>query len=149
MSYIHTYTEIRNLYRIYDYTWVQWLWMPIYHIVSNYGPGVYFSPATFHLATKWHWWLAIWDWRLLFEVLNQGFQAMNSNDNWRHSYSRSTWYYAPWNDSMVHSHHVYKSVWLTIIGEQVILGRSLTANPHNELTVAVIKDSQVVSHIPL
>ena len=52
-------------------------------------------------------------------------------------------------DSMVHSHHVYKSVWSTIIGEQVILGRSLTANPHNELAVAVIKDSQVVSRIPL
>ena len=52
-------------------------------------------------------------------------------------------------DNMVHSRHVYKSVWSTIIGEQVILGRSLTANPHNEIAVAVIKDSQVVSHIPL
>ena len=52
-------------------------------------------------------------------------------------------------DSMVHSHHVYKSVWLPIIGEQVILGRSLTVNPHNELAAAVIKDSQVVSGIPL
>ena len=52
-------------------------------------------------------------------------------------------------DSMVHSHHVYKSVWSTIIGEQVILRRRLTANPHNELAVAVIKDSQEVSRIPL
>ena len=52
-------------------------------------------------------------------------------------------------DSMVYSHHAYKSVWSTIIGEQVILGRSLTANPHNELAAAVIKDSQVVSRIPL
>ena len=52
-------------------------------------------------------------------------------------------------DSMVHSHHAYKSVLLSIIGEQLILERSPLANLHNEVAVVVIKDSQVVSHILL
>ena len=50
-------------------------------------------------------------------------------------------------DSMVHSHHAYKSVWLPIRGEQLILERSLPANLHNKIAVVVIKDSQVVSRI--
>ena len=41
-------------------------------------------------------------------------------------------------DSVVHSHSVYKSVWLPVIEEQFVLGRSLPTNPHNELPVAVI-----------
>ena len=49
-------------------------------------------------------------------------------------------------DNMVHSHHAYKSVWLPIIGEQLILERSLPANLHNKFAVVVIKDCQVVSH---
>ena len=53
-------------------------------------------------------------------------------------------------DNMVHSHHAYKSVWSPIIGEQFILERSLPANLHNKIAVVVIiKDSQVVSCIPL
>ena len=39
-------------------------------------------------------------------------------------------------DSVVHGHHVYKSVWLPVIGEQLILEKE-PANPHNELAVAV------------
>ena len=50
-------------------------------------------------------------------------------------------------DSMVHSHHAYKSVWLPIIGEQLTLERSLSAYLHNKIAVVVIKDSQVVSRI--
>ena len=42
----------------------------------------------FTLATKR-------DWRLLAEVLNQCFQAMNSNCSWRHSCSKSGRYCAP------------------------------------------------------
>ena len=49
-------------------------------------------------------------------------------------------------DSMVHSHHAYKSVWSPIIGEQLILDRSLPANLHN-IAVVVIKDSQTLSRI--
>ena len=50
-------------------------------------------------------------------------------------------------DIVVHSHHAYKSVWFPIIGEQLILERSLPANLHNKIAVVVIKDSQVVSRI--
>ena len=49
--------------------------------------------------------------------------------------------------SLIHNHCVYKSVWLPVI-EQLILGKSLQANLHSELLMAVIKDSQIVGHIP-
>ena len=52
-------------------------------------------------------------------------------------------------DSMVHSYYAYKSVQSPIIVEQLILRRSSLANSHNELAVPAIKDSQVVSRIPL
>ena len=52
-------------------------------------------------------------------------------------------------DSMVHSHHAYKYVWSPIIREQLILERSLPVNLRNKIAVVVIKDSQVVSCIPL
>ena len=42
-------------------------------------------------------------------------------------------------DSIIHSHHAYKSVWLPIIGEQLIQERSPLANLHNEIAVVVIK----------
>ena len=44
-------------------------------------------------------------------------------------------------DRVVHSHYVYKSVWLPVIGEQLVLGRNLLANPHDEFAVAVKKGS--------
>ena len=50
-------------------------------------------------------------------------------------------------NSIVHSHHAYKSVWLSIIREQLIVESSPLANLHNEIAVVVIKDSQVVSRI--
>ena len=40
-------------------------------------------------------------------------------------------------DSMVHDHHVYKSVWSPIV-EQLFLGKE-PVNPHDKFTVAVIK----------
>ena len=49
-------------------------------------------------------------------------------------------------DSMVHGHHVYKSVWSPVVGEQLVLEKE-PANPHDEFAVAVIKDSQIVGHI--
>ena len=48
-------------------------------------------------------------------------------------------------DSMVRVHHVYKLVWSPVQKEQLILEEP--TNPHNEFSVAVIKDSQVVDHI--
>ena len=52
-----------------------------YRIALNYGPGIYFFPATFHPGHLMRP-ATIRDWRLLIEVLNQSFQAMNSNGNW-------------------------------------------------------------------
>ena len=49
-------------------------------------------------------------------------------------------------DSVVHGHHVYKSVRSPVIGEQFILEKE-PVNPHDKFAVAVIKDSQIVSHI--
>ena len=39
-------------------------------------------------------------------------------------------------DSVVRGHHVYKSVWLPVTGEQLILEKE-PANPHNDFAVAV------------
>ena len=39
-------------------------------------------------------------------------------------------------DSVVHGHHVYKSVWSPVTREQLILEKE-PANPHNELAAAV------------
>ena len=50
--------------------------------------------------------------------------------------------------SLIPNHCVYKSVWLPVIEEQIILEKSLQANLHNEFSMAVIKDSQIVSRIP-
>ena len=47
---------------------------------------------------------------------------------------------------VVCGHHVYKLVWLPVIDKQLILEEP--ANSHNEFVVSVIKDSQIVGHIP-
>ena len=57
-------------------------WIIIYCIASNYGLGVYFFPATFTPATKQDWWLYQTGVYFIVEVLNQIFQAMNSNGCW-------------------------------------------------------------------
>ena len=52
-----------------------------------------------------------------------------------------------WQDNRVYGHHVYKSVWSPIIGEQFIQGITLPANPHHEFPVKVIKESYIVGSI--
>ena len=47
-------------------------------------------------------------------------------------------------DSMLCSHHLYKSM---IVIREPGLGRSLPANPQDEFAVAVIRDSQIVGHV--
>ena len=54
----------------------------MYRNASNYGPGVYFFPATFHPSNYMRL-ETIQDWYLLFEVIIKVFQAMNSNNSWR------------------------------------------------------------------
>ena len=69
-----------------------------YRIALNYMAQVFISfQQLFTLATKR-------DWHLLAEVLNQCFQAMNSNGSWRHLCRKSGRYCAHEIDSAVHSH---------------------------------------------
>ena len=42
-------------------------------------------------------------------------------------------------DSVVRGHHVYKTVWTPVIGEQLHLEKE-SGNPHDDFAVAVIKD---------
>ena len=48
-------------------------------------------------------------------------------------------------DRVVHGHHVYKSSWSPVI--ELFLEKN-PADPHDEVAVAVIKESQIVCHIP-
>ena len=50
-------------------------------------------------------------------------------------------------DSVVRGQHVYKTVWTLVIGEQLYLEKE-SGNPHDDFAVAVIKDHQIVGHIP-
>ena len=49
--------------------------------------------------------------------------------------------------SMVRGHHVYKTVWTPVIEEQLYLEQEYS-NPYDDFAVAVIKDHQIVGHIP-
>ena len=49
-------------------------------------------------------------------------------------------------DSVIVSHHGYKSVWSPVL-EQPFLLTNPQLNPHDESVVVVIKDAQTVSHI--
>ena len=50
-------------------------------------------------------------------------------------------------ESVVRGHHVYKVVWTPVIGELLPL-RAEDNNEHDAHAVAVIKDSDVVGHVP-
>jgi len=50
-------------------------------------------------------------------------------------------------NSVVQGHHVYKTGWMPLIGEQLYLEKE-SRNPHDDFAVVVIKDHQIVGHIP-
>jgi len=50
-------------------------------------------------------------------------------------------------DSIVQVHHFHKEIWTPVIGEQLYLDKE-HGNPHDDFAVAVIKDHQIVGHIP-
>ena len=91
------------------------------HIVSNYGPGVYFFAETSYPATKQ-------DQCLLVEA-SSVMPAVNSDGSWRHVRSRYCIYCEI--NSMIHGQHIYKSVWLPVIREQLYLEKD-PINPHND-----------------
>lgn len=50
-------------------------------------------------------------------------------------------------ESFVRGHHVYQASWTPSVGEVLPVRREL-ANEHDRFAVAVLKDGEVVGHIP-
>ena len=50
-------------------------------------------------------------------------------------------------ESAVRGHHVYKSVWHPVLGEQLTLERE-NSNSHDRHAVSVMKDGTIVGHVP-
>ena len=50
-------------------------------------------------------------------------------------------------ESSVHGHHVYKDVWSPVIGDELLV-QVEEHNTFNEFGVAVMKNSDVVGHVP-
>ena len=49
--------------------------------------------------------------------------------------------------SVIHGHHIYKDSWTAVIGEGRNCEREFS-NRHDSFAVAIMKDTQVVGHIP-
>ena len=49
--------------------------------------------------------------------------------------------------SVIRGHHIYKSIWTPIIGEELVL-EAQDDNEHDKHAVAVVKDVCVVGHVP-
>ena len=49
--------------------------------------------------------------------------------------------------SAIHGYHYYKDVWTAVIGEQRNCEREF-GNRHDSFAVAIMKDGQVVGHVP-
>jgi len=50
-------------------------------------------------------------------------------------------------ESTVRGHHVYKALWSPDIGEELPV-QCEVSNIHNDFTVAVLKNSNTVGHVP-
>lgn len=50
-------------------------------------------------------------------------------------------------ESYIRGHHVYHTIWTPIIGEVLPVKRELT-NDYDRFAVAVLKDGEVVGHVP-
>ena len=48
-------------------------------------------------------------------------------------------------DSVIQGHHIYKNVWITLIGEVLLLVKE-EANEHDHFAVSVMKDGFIVGH---
>ena len=50
-------------------------------------------------------------------------------------------------ESVIRGHHVYKDIWIPVIGQQLCV-LSEHNNPHHKRAVAVYKDGVIVGHVP-
>ena len=48
---------------------------------------------------------------------------------------------------MIRGHHIYKSIWTPVVGEELTLQRE-DSNDHDIHAVAVVNDGDVVGHVP-
>ena len=49
--------------------------------------------------------------------------------------------------SVIRGHHIYKSVWILFIGEELVV-EAKDGNEHDKNAVTVMKDGCVVGHVP-
>ena len=121
-----------------------------YRISSNKGPGLYFlpqsstpclytRPATNRGRPLFHW-------------------SMRARATWLHPL-RDRWLLVRKyvvtpgpgpgvyeKESVVRGHHIYKSVWTPVIGEELSVEREQN-NQHDRHAVAVVKDDAIVGHM--
>ena len=50
-------------------------------------------------------------------------------------------------ESVIHDHHIYKQIWLPLVGEILTLQQE-ESNNNDKFTVNLLKDATVVSHVP-
>ena len=50
-------------------------------------------------------------------------------------------------DSVVRGHHIHKTVWTPVIGEELLVEREV-GNQHDQHGVAVVKAGDIVGHMP-
>ena len=51
-----------------------------------------------------------------------------------------------WNSS-IRGHHIYKAVWTPTVGEILVVDQE-PSNPHDPHAVAVLKNTDIVGHVP-
>ena len=49
--------------------------------------------------------------------------------------------------SYITGHHVYKDIWTQILDEKLATNKEKN-NPHDKFAVAVVRDDQIVGHVP-
>lgn len=49
--------------------------------------------------------------------------------------------------SVIRGHHIYKTVWTPTVGETLQVSQELS-NPHDVYAVSVLKDANIVGHVP-
>lgn len=50
-------------------------------------------------------------------------------------------------ESVVHGHHIYKDIWEPIIGERLLISPE-EGNEHDRTAVSILKEGQIVGHVP-
>ena len=110
-----------------------------YRISLNIGQGVYFLPRSFDPALKRGRRLnraGVYNvWYFVHAHVRVLARVGHSSDS---SFEKA---------SMIRGQHIYKSIWTPVVGEELTLHRE-DSNDHDIHAVAVVKDGDVVGHVP-